>query len=135
MHWVLFIMASSAVALSFLLRAPGGDPVLLPFLDQPLPGMCTFKRFAGVGCPGCGLTRCFVSLAHGDVRSAWAFNPAGILLFAAAVFQIPYRLAQISRIRRGLPELRWRALDWALWLILFALLAQWVVRTVDPTWL
>jgi hypothetical protein len=128
-------MATVVLALSFVLRAPGGDIVIVPVLNQPLPGVCTFKRITGVGCPGCGLTRCFISLAHGDLNAAWRYNPAGMLLFAAAVFQIPFRLFQIGRIQRGLPERRWRGLDWCLWLILLGLTAQWVGRMVFPAWL
>ena len=107
----------------------------MPWLDQTLPGVCTFKRFTGIGCPGCGLTRSFISIAHGKLRAAWNYNPAGILMFAAAVFQIPYRMAQIVRLRRGRPAWRLRRLDWALWFIVFALLAEWIGRLVFPAWL
>jgi hypothetical protein len=135
LHWIFLLMAAAVLLLSFLLRAPGGERVDVPWLGQALPGVCTFKRFTGAGCPGCGLTRSFISIAHGDLRAAWHYNPAGIPAFAAAVFQIPFRIAQIARIRRGRPAWRLRWLDWCLWLIVFALLAQWVGRMVFPTWL
>jgi hypothetical protein len=134
-HWIFLAMATLVLALSCALRAPGGEVVMIPVLNRPLPGVCTFKRITGVGCPGCGLTRSFISLAHGDLGAAWRYNPAGVLLFAATAFQIPFRLYQIGRLRRGLPDLRWRALDWCLWLILAALAAQWVGRMVFPAWL
>ncbi len=127
-------MAAVTLALAGLLQAPGGESVVVPLLNQPLPGVCTFKRILGIGCPGCGLTRCFISLAHGDWAAAWRYNPAGILLFAAAAFQLPFRIFQIRRLRRGLPEWRSRGLDWCLWLIVFALLVQWVFRTMVPSW-
>ncbi len=44
--------------------------------------------------------------ANGDVRAAWSYNPGGLLLFAIVVAQIPLRMLQISRIHRGLPEIR-----------------------------
>jgi hypothetical protein len=134
-HWIFLAMATVVLALALLLEAPGGEAVIVPLLGQPLPGMCTFRRFTGVDCPGCGLTRCFISMAHGDLAAAWRFNPAGILLFAAAVFQVPFRLFQIRRMRNGLAEWRSRALDACLWLILFSLAAQWVGRMVFPLWL
>jgi hypothetical protein len=127
-------MAAAVLALSFVLKAPGGELVVIPVIDQPLPGVCTFKRLVGIGCPGCGLTRCFISVAHGDLAAAWAYNPAGILLFAAAVFQIPFRWVQLRRIRRGMAPLRSWALNCCLWFVLFALLAQWVGRTVFSQW-
>jgi hypothetical protein len=69
-------------------------------------------------------------LADGDVTRAWHFNPAGVLLFAVAATQLPYRAAQIWRLRRGSPEFRVRWLAQAtFWLCLGALLGQWLWRT------
>jgi hypothetical protein len=103
--------------------------VLLPILNAPLPELCTFRRLMGMGCPGCGLTRCFISLAHGDVRAAWSYNPAGLVLFALFVVQIPYRGLQLWRIRRGIAELRpLRLAQWALGLVAVMMFAQWIVR-------
>jgi hypothetical protein len=133
-HWVFLLMAAGVLVLSFLLQAPGGELVVVPLIDQPLPGVCTFRRLVGIGCPGCGLTRCFISVAHGDLAAAWTYNPAGILLFAATVFQIPFRWLQLRRIRRGMAPLRSQALNGCLWLVVFALLVQWVGRTVFLGW-
>lgn len=44
-------------------------------------GLCLYKRFLGVECPGCGLTRGFVQLAHGDVVAAVKLNPMTPALF------------------------------------------------------
>ena len=52
--------------------------VVIPFLKLPLPELCLMRRLASVDCPGCGLTRCFISLAHGDLPAAWSYNPAGL---------------------------------------------------------
>jgi len=129
LHWALLAISTSVVLLALVLRVGGEEQVLLPLLNQPLPGTCTFKRYVGLDCPGCGLTRCFVSLAHGDVARAWSFNPMGMLLFAVVVFQVPYRLAQIWRVRRGWPEmgLGWWGY-WSLLLIMAGLLIQWLIR-------
>ena len=35
---------------------------------------CLFHMFTGLHCPGCGLTRCFHALAHGDLLQALAYN-------------------------------------------------------------
>ena len=41
---------------------------------------CPFHAVTGLECPGCGITRLFLALGHGDFRAAFAANPA--LFFA-----------------------------------------------------
>lgn len=41
-------------------------------LDQPL---CPWRRFLGIRCPGCGMTRAFLALARGDWAAALHFHP------------------------------------------------------------
>ena len=50
----------------------------------PLEGfeVCATRRFAGLACPGCGLTRAFTALARGDWAAAWALHPFALLLAA-----------------------------------------------------
>lgn len=51
---------------------------------------CLFKRFSGLPCPGCGLTRAFWHLAHGDVAGAFFYHPLFWLvplIFVAVLFQ------------------------------------------------
>ena len=36
---------------------------------------CLFKLFFGIPCPGCGITRAWLSLLRLDFRSAFRFNP------------------------------------------------------------
>lgn len=53
-----------------------------------LPSICPFHNLSGLPCPGCGLTRSFVCLAHGQISMAFEFHPLGPLLFGAALFLI-----------------------------------------------
>src|SRR5688500_3927623 len=80
-HLVLLGLSTAVLVLSGILRVQGERQVMLPLVDIPLPGVCTSQRWFGLDCPGCGLTRCFVSIGHGDLLAAWHFNPAGILGF------------------------------------------------------
>ena len=36
---------------------------------------CIYKRLLGITCPGCGLTRAYKSLIHGDIKQAFYYHP------------------------------------------------------------
>jgi hypothetical protein len=130
-HGVLLVAAIVVLLLAFALDVHDEDAVVLPLLGIPLPHTCSFERLTGFGCPGCGLTRCFISIAHGDLLRAWHFNPAGVAIFLLVVIQIPYRAAQLWRIQSGRCEWRPVTLSTAITTaILFALLGQWVWRLI-----
>lgn len=61
----------------------------------PLPPTCPLHEFTGCSCPGCGLTRSFVHLAHGDVQASLNVHRLGWLLALAVVAQIPFRLVTL----------------------------------------
>lgn len=128
-YHVVVLLASLAVIVLALVLRVRDDRVLLPLWDIPLPESCWYKRVTGFGCPGCGLTRCAISLVHGEFLQAWHFNPGGYLFFALIVGQFPYRIAQIWRISRGFVSWRPTAATSVLVFILAAiLLIQWAVR-------
>jgi hypothetical protein len=128
-HRTILLLCAGIVVLSMILSVRSGTRVLLPVVGTPLPELCMMKRWTGAGCPGCGMTRCFISLGHGDLAAAWSYNPAGLWFFAIVLFQIPYRAAQLWRIRRGLPELRigWLA-QFALGFLAVAMVGQWILK-------
>jgi hypothetical protein len=131
LHLVLLFLSVGILLAAFSLRA-GESNVTIPFLNRPLPELCTLKRLTGLSCPGCGLTRCFISLAHGDLAAAWAFNPAGIWLFAIVAAQLPWRTYQLTRIARGQRELAFLGLGQiALAIFMALLLGQWLVRLLN----
>jgi len=131
-HWIFLGLSLLVVSLSMVLRVPGEERVYLPFLrDVPLPGLCFSREWLGVPCPGCGLTRSFISLGHGQLSRAWHFNPAGVLLFGLVVCQVPYRSLQIWRYYRGKQYLETKHLTWLVVLIVGLLITQWVVKLFD----
>ncbi len=131
LHWTFLIMALVVVSASVTLSVRNREQVVVPIIDAPLPGTCTFRKLTGVPCPGCGLTRSFVSMGHGQMSDAWSYNPAGFFFFAIVAFQIPYRIYQIVRVRRGLGQHRFAWLDnGALLAVAVVLLIQWFWRLV-----
>ena len=126
---ILLTMALFVLAASFILQPPTNYAVMLPGFDVEIPGICVWRRATGADCPGCGLTRSFICLAHGDLNSAWQYNPAGLLLFLVCVAQIPYRGYQYYRLRHGRSEWQSRIGSIVIWIAVVALLAQWAART------
>lgn len=49
---------------------------------------CPVKTLTGFDCPGCGSQRMFHSLLHGDLRSAWSYNPFVFLMVPVVVAAI-----------------------------------------------
>ena len=52
-----------------------------PVHEAPFPG-CLVHLLLGVPGPGCGMTRAFLFLGHGDLWSALELNPNSPLVFA-----------------------------------------------------
>ncbi|MEZ4235948.1 MAG: DUF2752 domain-containing protein [Myxococcota bacterium] len=92
------LVACAAILVAAALMSPSTETLTL--FGHPIPVMCTFRRLTGWSCPGCGLTRSFVFLAHGRFAAAWVMNPLGPFGFAWVIAQIPYRAYRISQRRR-----------------------------------
>jgi hypothetical protein len=82
--------ALAALVTSFVVSrsAVENGPVLYPL-----------RLVAGVPGPGCGLTRSWVALAHGDLGTAFARNAFGPLLFALAIFAVASVVHSLARRR------------------------------------
>ncbi|MBC7959352.1 MAG: DUF2752 domain-containing protein [Vallitaleaceae bacterium] len=55
--------------------------------EEPLAHLCLYKNISGLPCPGCGLTRSYLTLIDGNLKGAFFFHP----LF----FTIPFILILI----------------------------------------
>jgi hypothetical protein len=110
--WAPSLAAAAVIALSFILRI------------QDLPGftVCWFKAATGWPCPGCGLTRAFCAISHGDFATAWHHNPFSFAFYAgflAALFWPALRRSRhIAALARRLAVSRWLAV--AVVLVLWA---------------
>jgi hypothetical protein len=133
-HWVILFLCSGVLIAAALLTV-GDSGVVVPGANQRLPELCMLRRVTGRSCPGCGLTRCFISIAHGDISAAWSFNPAGLWLFAIIAAQVPLRSYQLWRIRHGRRELQLASLGVITFgVFLVALLSQWAFRLATAYW-
>ena len=73
--WFIWTGLSAVFIASALWRPP----------DEPSIILCPFRALTGCNCPGCGMTRAFCAIAHGELRRALRFNALSLLVFVAAV--------------------------------------------------
>ena len=86
------------------------------------------RRIWRMDCPGCGLTRSFISMSHGEFQRAFSFNMAGPLVYLFVLVQIPWhawQLYRIVRLRRPIESL-WLYVP--LYAMSGAILSQWLWR-------
>jgi len=104
---MLAISCAIVVCACLLRVSDDGERVVLsgPWA-VPLPPTCLAREAFGIPCPGCGLTRSFVHLAHGHWRASWQSHRIGWLLALATVAQLPYRLWAIRHPDRPILPLR-----------------------------
>lgn len=110
-----FLAGGSALVAAF-------DPAKLAFLP-----VCPLFSLTGFACPGCGLTRGFHALFHGDVVTALDFN---VLIPAwAAIFAYIFLSLSLLAIRgQGLPM--WPTAPRFLWTFMIVLLAFGILRNL-----
>jgi len=88
----MLCVTSVVLVLACLLEVRADQRVALGCLPGwPFPETCLSRSAFGVSCPGCGLTRSFVYLAHGDWIASWNMHRLGWFLALAVVLQLPYR--------------------------------------------
>lgn len=63
-----------------------------------ITSLCPIKALTGLNCPGCGITRMFVALFHGDIYQAFRYNPLVFIeLPIIAILILLYRFNKKSR--------------------------------------
>lgn len=123
----MLALACGIILLSFALFVRDDEHAAFAFLPNvPIPSTCPSQTIFGVDCPGCGLTRSFIFLAHGDWRAAYFRNRAGWLLAAAVVLQIPYRL--VALLGRNRQPLGRRVPEIVGILLIVALIGNWMLH-------
>lgn len=94
---------------------------------RDLPGVCAYHQMTGASCPGCGMSRALVLLAHGEFRRARRATPAA---WPMAVFIAAQLLWRLGHLLAGVPWARYWQKDVFLSLAAFyaALVIPWFGR-------
>jgi Protein of unknown function (DUF2752) len=124
-HWSMLILCIVTIIASMALNLNPEGRVATPGA-MTLPVTCGSRALFGIECPGCGLTRSFVALAHGDLQKSVAFHRVGWLLAAAVVGQLIYRPWMLYELRTKLPTR-----DWPTWfgsVLIAVLIGNWLLK-------
>ena len=133
--WIL-ALALTAIAGAFVLDLSPDGLIYLTLHNLgwklQLPEMCMSRRIFGISCPGCGLTRSFVAMAHGEFHLAIQANPMGPVLFVLCWAQIPYRILRYLGYGLSVDDggRLSRAADCIIWILFFGLIFAWISRLI-----
>jgi len=124
-HAGVLLVSCGIVLVACLLQVLPDQRVAFRGLSAyPLPPTCQARLNFGIDCPGCGLTRSFVHLAHADWRSSVRTHRFGWLLAGVVVFQIPYRALALRG--RAFPLFSARTVTILSCLLFAVLLGNWL---------
>ena len=93
----IFLICTGIVAASMIL-SPTDSVVSLGSFE--IPELCMWRRLTGYGCPGCGMTRSFTYMGHGQIIDAFRLHMAGPLLYTLVAVQVPLRAWRLWKSRR-----------------------------------
>lgn len=78
----------------FILSSLIGSYIIIASLFSST--ICVLKNVTGLPCPGCGLTRAYLSLFHGDISKAFRYHPL-FLLPAILLILLIYNKVRINK--------------------------------------
>jgi hypothetical protein len=88
--WLTLVGLSAMFLISFVWRPP----------DEPTVILCPFRALTGWLCPGCGMTRAFCALGHGELLRAVHFNALSPFLYLALMLVWTGAAATVFRLHR-----------------------------------
>jgi hypothetical protein len=89
---VLIFAGLSAVFIVSVMWRPPDNPSLI---------LCPFRLLTGLPCPGCGMTRAFCAIGHGELWRAVRFNLLSPAVFLAAIAVWIYAAATVFKFDKA----------------------------------
>ncbi len=112
-------------AASLLAGAALAASAVISRVTLPMPP-CFFKLMFHLPCPGCGMTRSWIALWHGNLPLSFRYHPLGLPLFLCAFgvcLLALFRLTGLVRKSDGKP-----VSPVVIWYSTAAMLSVWVMR-------
>ena len=126
-HREMLIVCLTVVIAAFLLDVGAEERVYVRGCSTAyLPPLCGSRDLFGVDCPGCGLTRSIVYLAHGKYRNSFEMHRLGWLFAVAILLQFPYRIVCLLRPNKNPVSLPLRRATANV--LIIALVLNWVLQ-------
>ena len=89
---IQFIIAVLIILLSLILKPGNSQDDRATIFGFKTPILCLHRLIYNQPCAGCGLTRSFVCIGHGDFEKAYSYHKLGIPLYILVILQIPIRI-------------------------------------------
>jgi len=123
---IVLAVCLAMLAAGFALE-PARDERPVALAGFALPPLCMMKMSTGLDCPGCGLTRSWVSALHGDWRASLGFHRLGWLVLFYVALQAARQTAWLAFAgARGRVEAWGRWLDRGLAVVVALLGVNWL---------
>lgn len=95
-------------------------------LDGARHSICVFHNVTGLPCPGCGMTRAFLAIGHGNVISAWKLNALSLPFYLGGLLWLGNEVVALAG-RRAV-HLSQKTVNRASLTALVVISAYWVYR-------
>ena len=121
---------SKKIAVAGSLGIVAAGSAVLFFFDPSVSDFyppCPFHALTGLYCPGCGTTRALHELLHGNLGEALGLNSLMVLMLPFVGYSL---LSYATLGVRGLALPRLPASPLWGWLVLWVILAYWILRNV-----
>ena len=76
----------NVISLGILLSLPIAVSFIRVTILNNLPVLCIYKRFFGIECWGCGMTRAIISVANGNFKNAIEYNWRVLIVFPLLLY-------------------------------------------------
>lgn len=132
-QWMQLIFAAIIILLSCILTPGDSKDDRATLFGFKTPILCLHRLIYKKPCAGCGLTRSFVSFAHGDVKASYNYHRLGIPLFLLLLFQIPIRLYLLKTGISGYTPFMKKLITVPAIVCMIAIFINWVIHLIQTS--